>query len=119
MKLAKTAPMGGNILSRPFLFLSLLVLIALALLVFRFVYGLGASTNLNNGYPWGLWVVLDIHITVLIFQCQNGILIRIELFMEFFGDLFSISPCSGQAQEYTNKKDYSKLLCFHDSGMLN
>jgi Ni/Fe-hydrogenase subunit HybB-like protein len=61
-----TEPMGGNILTRPYLFLSLLVLIALGLLVFRFVYGLGAATNLNNGYPWGLWVVLDIHITAAI-----------------------------------------------------
>lgn len=66
MKLAPTAPMGGNILTRPFLFLSLLVLIAVVLLGFRFVYGLGATTNLNNGYPWGLWVVLDIHITAAI-----------------------------------------------------
>jgi Ni/Fe-hydrogenase subunit HybB-like protein len=66
MKLAETTPMGGKILTRPFLFLSLLALIALALLLFRFVYGLGAATHLNNGYPWGLWVVLDIHITAAI-----------------------------------------------------
>ena len=66
MKIAETAPMGGKILTRPFLFLSLLVLIAMVLLGFRFVYGLGAATNLNNGYPWGLWVVLDIHITAAI-----------------------------------------------------
>src|SRR5210317_1353133 len=66
MKISKTTPMGGNILTRPFLFLSLLVLIALVLLAFRFVYGLGEVTNLNNGYPWGLWVVLDIHITAAI-----------------------------------------------------
>jgi len=61
-----TEPMGGNILTRPYVFLSLLVLIAVGLLVFRFVYGLGAATNLNNGYPWGLWVVVDIHITAAI-----------------------------------------------------
>lgn len=66
MKLAETTPMGGRILTRPFLFLSLLVLIALGLLLYRFIYGLGAATNLNNGYPWGLWVVLDIHITAAI-----------------------------------------------------
>lgn len=66
MKLAETAPMGGKILTKPYLFLSLLVLIAFALLVFRFIYGLGAATNLNNGWPWGLWVVFDIHITAAI-----------------------------------------------------
>jgi len=66
MKLAATAPMGGKIWTRPFLFLALLALVALALLLFRFVYGLGVATNLNNGYPWGLWVVLDIHVTAMI-----------------------------------------------------
>jgi len=66
MKLAKTEPMGGRILTRPFVVLSILVLIAIGLILFRAGYGLGAVTNLNNGYPWGLWVVLDIHITAAI-----------------------------------------------------
>jgi Ni/Fe-hydrogenase subunit HybB-like protein len=26
----------------------------------RFMYGLGAVTNLNQGYPWGIWVVFDV-----------------------------------------------------------
>ena len=26
------------------------------------IYGLGAVTNLNSGYPWGIWVVVDIFI---------------------------------------------------------
>ena len=26
----------------------------------RFAYGLGAVTNINNGYPWGIWVVWDV-----------------------------------------------------------
>ncbi len=26
----------------------------------RFVFGLGATTNLNDGYPWGLWVSFDV-----------------------------------------------------------
>lgn len=66
MKTAETAPMGGRLLTRPYLFLLVLVLVALALLAYRFVYGLGEATNLNNGYPWGLWVVLDIHVTAAI-----------------------------------------------------
>ncbi len=60
------APLGGKLLTRPFLFLSLLVLIAAGLLAVRFMYGLQAVTNINNGYPWGLWVVLDIHFTAAI-----------------------------------------------------
>lgn len=32
---------------------------ALALLV-RYTFGLGAVTNLNNHYPWGIWIGLDV-----------------------------------------------------------
>ncbi len=40
-----------------------LILIALNGLVFlmgRFFFGLGAVTNLNNQYPWGLWIGVDV-----------------------------------------------------------
>ena len=26
----------------------------------RLVFGLGATTNLNDGYPWGLWISFDV-----------------------------------------------------------
>lgn len=26
----------------------------------RFAFGLGAVTNLNDGYPWGLWITMDV-----------------------------------------------------------
>ncbi|NLX18421.1 MAG: hypothetical protein GXY53_03950, partial [Desulfobulbus sp.] len=26
---------------------------------YRMLYGLGASTNLSDGYPWGFWLGLD------------------------------------------------------------
>jgi Ni/Fe-hydrogenase subunit HybB-like protein len=26
----------------------------------RFLFGLGAVTALNDGYPWGIWVVVDV-----------------------------------------------------------
>lgn len=54
------APIGGRLITLPFLFLSVLALIAVVLLVERFMYGLGAVTNLNDGFPWGIWVVYDI-----------------------------------------------------------
>lgn len=39
----------------------LLVLVAgLAAFVARFMFGLGATTNLSDAYPWGLWIVLDL-----------------------------------------------------------
>ncbi|MBL7959343.1 Ni/Fe-hydrogenase cytochrome b subunit [bacterium] len=40
-----------------------LVIIALNGIVFlmgRFFFGLGAVTNLNNQYPWGLWIGVDV-----------------------------------------------------------
>ena len=47
-------------LTRPFLVLGVFGAIALALLAVRFFNGMGAVTNLNDGYPWGVWVVYDI-----------------------------------------------------------
>lgn len=40
-----------------------LIIIALNGLIFlmgRFFFGLGAVTNLNNQYPWGLWIGVDV-----------------------------------------------------------
>ena len=40
-----------------------LIIIALKGLVFlmgRFFFGIGAVTNLNNQYPWGLWIGVDV-----------------------------------------------------------
>ena len=55
-------PLGGRILTKPFLALSALAGIALVILAVRFVFGLGAVTHINNGYPWGIWVVIDVMI---------------------------------------------------------
>ncbi|HEY3308241.1 MAG TPA: NrfD/PsrC family molybdoenzyme membrane anchor subunit [Desulfuromonadaceae bacterium] len=39
--------------------IALVVLGALASLV-RFIFGLGVTTNLNDTYPWGLWISFDV-----------------------------------------------------------
>jgi len=56
----KAKPLGGRILTRTFFICSVFVLIALYFLARRFIYGLGAVTNLNDGYPWGLWITYDV-----------------------------------------------------------
>lgn len=61
--MTKTAPLGGKLFTKPFLFLLGLVAMATVLIIIRLIYGLGETTNLNNGYPWGLWVIFDIHVT--------------------------------------------------------
>lgn len=38
----------------------ILIIIGSCLAMYRMIYGLGASTNLNDGYPWGFWLGLDV-----------------------------------------------------------
>ena len=53
-------PLKGTI-STPFNWL-LLLLMAFGAITFvaRFALGLGASTNLSDTYPWGLWILFDL-----------------------------------------------------------
>lgn len=37
-----------------------LALFGLGAVGYRFVFGLAAATNLTNGYPWGLWIGIDV-----------------------------------------------------------
>jgi Ni/Fe-hydrogenase subunit HybB-like protein len=53
-------PLGGNIWTKPFKIFSIFAAIGLTLIFIRFVYGLGAITNMSNGYPMGLWIVFDL-----------------------------------------------------------
>ncbi len=54
------APVGGKLVTPTTVVLALLVLAAVGVLAVRFTQGLGAVTNLNNGYPWGLWIAYDV-----------------------------------------------------------
>lgn len=57
--------MHHEIVSKKFIsartiFLMLLMLLGAAAFIIRFAFGLGATTNLSNNYPWGLWIVFDL-----------------------------------------------------------
>lgn len=54
------APIGGKLLTKPMLLLAMLFMLAVALLATRFIFGLASVTNINDGYPWGIWIVLDV-----------------------------------------------------------
>jgi Polysulphide reductase len=54
------APVGGRIITGWFLFLALVIFVALIVLAQRFIFGLGAATNLSDGYPWGIWIAIDL-----------------------------------------------------------
>jgi Ni/Fe-hydrogenase subunit HybB-like protein len=56
------APVGGKLFTKPFMVLLILAGIAFAILAQRFIFGLGEVTNLNNEYPWGIWIVIDVMI---------------------------------------------------------
>lgn len=53
-------PLGGPLFTPTFCVLGVITLIGFYFIGVRFVEGLGAVTNLNPGYPWGIWVVVDI-----------------------------------------------------------
>lgn len=53
-------PVGGKILSWQFLVLLIIALIGLTFIAKRFVLGIGAVANMNDGYPFGIWIALDV-----------------------------------------------------------
>ena len=56
----ESQPLGGKIVTKPFMVLAALALIGGILIIYRYVYGLGAVTNLSDGYPWGIWITYDV-----------------------------------------------------------
>ena len=55
------APLDDRRLVTPFtLFLAVLSLAAGVVVLIRFIFGLGAVTNLSDGYPFGIWIVYDV-----------------------------------------------------------
>ncbi len=58
--MSRYAPVGGRLMTPVTTVLGILFGVSVFLLGIRFVSGLGAVTNLNDGYTWGIWVVIDI-----------------------------------------------------------
>ncbi|MFI5355072.1 MAG: Ni/Fe-hydrogenase cytochrome b subunit [Desulfobaccales bacterium] len=50
----------GKVVTKPFLVLAALALIGVILIVYRYAAGLGAVTNLSDGFPWGIWITYDV-----------------------------------------------------------
>ncbi len=53
-------PLGGRIFNLPFMFFLAIFLIGVYFMVQRFTEGMGAVSNLNGGFAWGIWVVYDV-----------------------------------------------------------
>jgi len=60
MSHAKATAVGGNFWSPRTAVLAVVAVIGLGLTAWRFTVGLGPSTGLNDGYPWGLWIAFDV-----------------------------------------------------------
>jgi Ni/Fe-hydrogenase subunit HybB-like protein len=56
----RPVPLGGSLWNPFTVGLAALTAAALIVIAIRFVGGLGAVTHINDGYPWGIWVVYDI-----------------------------------------------------------
>src|SRR5436305_14627059 len=53
-------PSGGTLLTAPYKIILARATLGIALIVWRFAAGLGATTALSDGYPWGLWIAFDV-----------------------------------------------------------
>lgn len=53
-------PVGGPVLSRSGKILLALGVLALLIVTWRFAVGLGPTTGLSDGYPFGLWIAFDV-----------------------------------------------------------
>jgi len=50
----------AKIMTPSFIVLLVLTLIGFALIAVRFIKGIGAVTNMSDGYPWGIWITYDV-----------------------------------------------------------
>jgi Ni/Fe-hydrogenase subunit HybB-like protein len=54
------APVGGRVATLPVRLLAALFGVTVAIVLWRFWVGLGPSTALSDGYPWGTWKVFNV-----------------------------------------------------------
>ena len=57
---ARPKPIGGALLDRSMITLLALFGIAEAVITWRFIAGLGAVSNMNDGYTWGIWEPVNV-----------------------------------------------------------
>ena len=56
----ESKPIGGKIFTKPFKILMVFAIIGAIFIIKRVAFGLGSVANINDGYPWGLWIVYDV-----------------------------------------------------------
>jgi Ni/Fe-hydrogenase subunit HybB-like protein len=53
-------PVGGTLFTRSYKVILAFAALGLVLIVWRLFAGLGKTTALSDGYPWGLWIAFDV-----------------------------------------------------------
>jgi Ni/Fe-hydrogenase subunit HybB-like protein len=56
----ESKPLGGEVLTKPFMVLAGIFGFAVLLILYRYIMGIGAVSNLSDGYPWGIWIAYDV-----------------------------------------------------------
>jgi len=101
--LHKSYPIGGPIMTTPFKVIMVIAAIGLFFMGKRFLLGLGATSNLSHGYPWGIWIAYDVVVgtaigsggyamALLVYIFNKGKydpLVRSALLTAFLGYLFA------------------------------
>jgi Ni/Fe-hydrogenase subunit HybB-like protein len=57
---ARASPVEGRLLTPAVKVLLALWALGTVAGLYRFVFGLGAATAMNDGYPWGIWIAVDV-----------------------------------------------------------
>jgi Ni/Fe-hydrogenase subunit HybB-like protein len=57
---SQAQPIGGTILTKPFMALLLIFAVAAGVIAWRFWAGIGPVSGLSDGYPWGIWIAFDV-----------------------------------------------------------
>jgi Ni/Fe-hydrogenase subunit HybB-like protein len=56
------APVGGRLLNATTFTCGVLIAVMATVILIRMFFGLASTTNVNDGYSWGIWVVVDVFI---------------------------------------------------------
>ena len=97
--MSEAKPVGGKIFTGPFLFFLVITLIGIYFLAKRFMFGIGAVSNMNDGFAWGIWITYDVVVgtafacggysmALLVYVFNNGEyhpLVRPALLASMFG----------------------------------
>lgn len=58
--LMKASPIKRKFFTPGVIILTILMVNGLVFAAMRFIFGIGSVTNLNNQYPWGIWIGIDV-----------------------------------------------------------